>query len=167
MKIRYQEEGDREAVRAVNEAAFETAAEADLVERLGEQARPLLSLVAEQEGRVVGHILFTPVSLSGHPGLRIMGLAPMAVLPGQQRRGIGSALVREGLRECRRLGAVAVVVLGHPRYYPRFGFDPSSRFGIDCEYEVPEEAFMVLELSAGALEGREGTIRYHEAFRGL
>lgn len=167
MKIRRQQDGDREAVRAVNEAAFETAAEADLVERLGEVARPLVALVAEEEGAVVGHILFSPVSLSGRPGLKMMGLAPMAVRPDEQRRGIGSALVREGLRECRRAGAVAVAVLGHPGYYPRFGFRPSSHFGIGCEYEVPEEAFMVLELSPGALEGEGGTIRYHAAFRDM
>jgi putative acetyltransferase len=115
-------------------------------------------------GTIVGHIMFSPVSLSGHPGLKIMGLAPMAVAPEQQRKGIGSALVRAGLERCKQLGFGAVVVLGHPRYYPRFGFSPSTRFGIKCEYEVPEEVFMVQELQPGYLRSVSGTIKYHAAF---
>lgn len=93
-----------------------------------------------------------------------MGLAPMAVMPAAQRRGIGSALIRSGLERCAQLGYSAVVVLGHPEYYPRFGFVPASRFGIGCEYEVPDEVFMALELEPGALTGMSGTIRYHPAF---
>jgi putative acetyltransferase len=96
-----------------------------------------------------------------------MGLAPMAVLPARQRQGIGSALVRDGLGRCRELGYEAVVVLGHPGYYPRFGFVPASRFGIGCEYDVPAEVFMALELVPGALRGKPGTIRYHPAFAEL
>lgn len=90
----------------------------------------------------------------------------MAVLPACQRRGIGSALVREGLDRCRQLGAAAVVVLGHPTYYPRFGFGLASRVDLRCEYEVPDECFMVLELEPGALCGRSGIVRYHAAFAG-
>ena len=108
--------------------------------------------------------MFSPVSLSGHPALRIMGLAPMAVAPQHQRKGIGSALVGAGLEQCKQLGFGAVVVLGHPAYYPRFGFSPSARFGIGCEYEVPEEVFMVVELQAGFLRGTSGKIKYHPAF---
>jgi len=93
-----------------------------------------------------------------------MGLAPMAVLPAKQRQGIGTALVRAGLEECRRLSFEAVIVLGHADYYPRFGFVPASRYGLTCEYDVPDDVFMVLELSAGTLEGRSGVIRYHAAF---
>lgn len=96
-----------------------------------------------------------------------MGLAPMAVLPSHQRRGIGSALVRAGLQHCRQLGIGAVAVLGHPDYYPRFGFRPSTRFGISSEYDAPAEAFMVLELQEGYLAGRSGVIRFHPAFRGV
>jgi putative acetyltransferase len=88
----------------------------------------------------------------------------MAVLPARQRHGIGSALVNEGLKQCRQLGFSAVVVLGHAEYYPRFGFTPASRFGLGCEYDVPDDVFMVLELEQGALNGKAGTIHYHPAF---
>jgi len=164
MLIRAEEQSDWDAVRAVNASAFETPAEANLVDALREQARPFVSLVAEEHGAILGHIMFSPVSLSGHPALRIMGLAPMAVAPEHQRKGIGSALVRAGLEQCKQLGFGAVVVLGHPGYYPRFGFSPSARFGIGCEYEVPEEVFMVVELQTGFLRGASGKIKYHTAF---
>ena len=160
------EQRDWLAVHAVNVSAFETPLEADLVDALREQARPLVSLVAEDDRALVGHIMFSPVSLSGNPALKVMGLAPMAVLPERQRQGIGTALVRAGLEQCRVLGAGAVVVLGHPDFYPRFGFSPSTRFGIRCEYDVPEDVFMVMELQAGALEGVSGAVSYHPAFGG-
>jgi putative acetyltransferase len=164
MTIRPEQPDDIAAIRAVNEAAFDTRAEADLVDLLRAQASPLISLVAHDEGAVVGHILFSPVSLLGHPDATIMGLAPMAVLPMHQRRGIGSALVRAGLDACREGEFDAVIVLGHAAYYPRFGFQPASRFGIGCEYDVPDEVFLALELQPGALSGLSGTIRYHPAF---
>jgi putative acetyltransferase len=164
MLIRTEEEKDRRAVYAVNAAAFETAAEANLVEALRQQAWPVVSLVAEDNQTIVGHIMFSPVSLSGHPDLKIMGLAPMAVAPIHQRKAIGSALVRAGLAQCKQQGFGAVVVLGHPEYYPRFGFSPSSGFGIGCEYEVPEQVFMVTELQPDCLRGKSGIIKYHAAF---
>lgn len=164
MTIRPERATDIAAVRAVNLAAFETSTEADLVDALREQAAPIISLVADVAGSIVGHILFSPVTLSGHTELKIMGLAPMAVLPAEQRRGFGSALVRTGLEGCQLLGYGAVIVLGHPEYYPRFGFVPASRFDLSSEYEVPDEVFMALELESGFLRGRSGTIRYHAAF---
>src|SRR5262249_51272189 len=142
MHVRAERVTDTRAVHALNCAAFETRAEADLVDTLRDSAKPIVSLVAEDAGIIVGHILFSPVTLSGNANLRIMGLAPMAVLPGRQRQGIGSALVSRGLDSCRQLGCVAVVVLGHPGFYPRFGFLPASRFAIGCEYDVPDEVFM-------------------------
>lgn len=167
MLIRAEEERDWAAVHALNASAFETPVEAGLVGALRVQAQPVVSLVAEHAGSVVGHILFSPVSLSGHSRLNIMGLAPMAVAPSHQRHGIGSTLVRAGLERCRALGVGAVVVLGHPEYYPRFGFSPAVRFGIGSEYEAPEEAFMVAELQPGFLQGVSGTIQYHAAFKNL
>ena len=167
MLIRDEEQKDRVAVHAVNASAFETPAEADLVDALRGQAHPVVSLVAVEGGTIVGHIMFSPVSLSGHPGLKIMGLAPMAVASEYQRKGIGSALVRAGLERCKLLGFGAVVILGHAGYYPRFGFSPPTRFGIKCEYEVPEEVFMVFELLPGYLRDASGTIEYHAAFSSL
>jgi len=164
MLIRAEKENDRDAVYAVNTSAFETPSEANLVDALLEQAQPVVSLVAEDNGEVVGHIMFSPVSLSEYPDLKLMGLAPMAVAPEHQRKGIGSALVRAGLEQCKQLGFAAVVVLGHPEYYPRFGFSPSSRFDIDSEYEVPEDVFMAMELQPGALSGKTGRVKYHAAF---
>lgn len=164
MIVRDEHPRDRAAVRSVNLAAFGTSAEADLVDALRGQAHPIVSLVAEVDGEVVGHILFSPVTLSGHPELRLMGLAPMAIAPAHQRKGIGSALARAGLERCRQLEVGAVVVLGHPSYYPRFGFAPSVRFGIRCEYEAPDEAFMLIELRPGYMRGMAGTVRFHPAF---
>lgn len=167
MEIRTEKTGDRETVHSVNVSAFITSDEADLVDILRDQAESIVSLVAEEKKQVVGHIMFSPVSLSGHPDLKVMGLAPMSVLPAFQQKGIGSALVRSGLEQCRQLGFHAVVVLGHPEYYPRFGFLPSLRFGIDSEYDVPKDVFMVMELSPGALHGKTGKIKYHQAFSNL
>ena len=93
-----------------------------------------------------------------------MGLAPMAVLPEYQNQGVGSLLVRNGLSECQRAGFDIVVVLGHPRYYPRFGFIPASQKGLSCEYQVPDEAFMVIELRPGALNGMSGLVKYQPEF---
>jgi len=167
MRIRPETEADRAAVRAVNEAAFETRTEADLVETLRGKDISLVSLVAEVDGKVVGHILFSPVSLTGRPQLTLMGLAPMAVAPDYQRKGIGSELVRQGLTHCKDLGCCAVVVVGHPEYYPRFGFVPAGRFALRCEYDVPADVFMVAELEAGALNGASGLVRYDDAFAGV
>lgn len=167
MLIRPESADDRAAVYDVNASAFETPAEAELVGALRKQADPVISLVAEVDGAVVGHILFSPVTLHGNPDVQVMGLAPMAVAPAHQRQGVGSALVRAGLERCREIGFGAVVVLGHPVYYPRFGFVPASRFGISSEYAVPDEAFMALELQPGALEGKRGIVRYHAAFGSL
>ncbi len=162
--IREEQIDDIQSVHNLNTLAFETDAEADLVDVLRENARPVISLVAVDGDALVGHIMFAPVELSSNPSLKIMGLAPIAVMPDRQRCGIGSALASEGLDRCSRTGAGAVVVLGHPAYYPRFGFAPASTMNIDCEYDVPDEVFMVIELVAGHLSGTSGTIKYHTAF---
>ena len=149
----------------MNTVAFDRRLEADLVDALRQSAQPIVSLVADRGGTIVGHILFSPVTLSGQPGAQIMGLAPMAVLPAQQRRGIGSALVREGLTRCKNLGYGAVVVVGHRNYYPRFGFKPAATFDLKSEYDIPDDVFMALELTPNYLQGKSGMIHYHAAFR--
>ena len=164
MLLRAEEQRDWPAVHAVHVSAFETPAEADLVSVLREQAMPVVSLVAEEGETLVGHIMFSPVSLSPHPDLKIIGLAPLAVAWKHQRKGVGSALICAGLERCKQLDFGAVVVLGHPEYYPRFGFVPATHFGIACEYEVPAEAFMVVELQPGYLHSKSGTVHYHAAF---
>ena len=164
MNIRPETEKDKTAIQQINQSAFETFAEATLVDTLREQCHPIISLIAEEDRKVVGHIMFSPVALNRSSDIKIMGLAPMAVLPNYQRKGIGAALVQAGLDECKKLGFGTVVVLGHTNYYPKYGFISAVQFGINCEYDVPEDAFMVLELEAGYLAGVKGKIQYHSAF---
>lgn len=168
MQILAETIGDIDRVWEINVAAFETSAEANLVNALRESCAPYISLVAEVAGELVGHILFTPVELAGDGSdLKLMGLAPMAVVPEYQNKGIGSQLVKEGLELCQKDGYDAVFVLGHPSYYPRFGFVPSIRYGIMSEYEVPSEAFMALKLKKNSLKGRSGVIKYNIAFESV
>ena len=163
--VRPEESTDAQAVHAVNEAAFEGPAEANLVADLHRQSAVIVSLVAELNGQVVGHILFSPVSVSqAAAGIQVAGLAPVAVSPQHQNQGIGSALVRRGLEDCRKQGYAVVVVLGHPQYYPRFGFTAAHEHGLSCEYDAPPEAFMALGLEPGALDLVSGLVRFHPAF---
>ncbi|MEZ4457797.1 MAG: N-acetyltransferase [Gemmatimonadales bacterium] len=150
--IRPEVAADHDAVRSLHSAAFEGPTEAAIVDRLRE-AVGSLSLVAVEEGRVVGHVLFTAASLALAPSARVALLGPMAVAPSRQRRGIGSRLIEGGIDDCRRAGYRAVVVVGHAEYYPRFGFERASRFGLAAPFEVPDEVFMARELVAGGLAG--------------
>jgi HAD superfamily hydrolase (TIGR01509 family) len=155
---------DIEAIRAVEKSAFGRSAEADLVDLCRQRGKVSLSLVAIRDGHLVGHILFTPVSLDPPcPGWHGLGLGPVAVLPEFQRAGIGSSLIRSGLEMCRRQGIDFVVLLGDPRYYSRFGFIPASKFGLGNEYGADEE-FMVRELRPGVLRGVQGVVKYVEEF---
>jgi len=165
MRIRREEAQDIPKIHALNVAAFGSTVEANIVDVLRSDAPGVVSLVADDNGEVVGHIMFSPVRVAGAPDLRAMALAPMAVIPQRQRMGIGSELVRAGLEECRRSGVAAVFVVGHSWYYPRFGFSPASACGFRCEFEVSDDAFMVAELLSGALMAHSGTVHFHEAFR--
>jgi putative acetyltransferase len=167
LQIRPEVAEDIDAIRRVNEAAFEQPAEGRLVDALRDAADPFISLVAEEDGELVGHICFTPVEVERDDGSSavILGLAPMAVAPERQNQEIGSKLVRAGLEECRRRGFAVVVVLGHPDFYPRFGFEPAARRGVVSEYDVPEPVFMIAELVSGAAAEVKGLARYHPAFR--
>ena len=162
VSVRVETPDDFAAVRIVNREAFGQADEADLVEQLRDDGEVVASLVAEVDNAVVGHILFSrlPIHTSAR---KIAGaaLAPVAVLPRFQRLGIGSVLVRSGLRHCAESGCEAVVVLGHPAYYPRFGFSAALAERLDAPFSGA--AFMALELAPGALADG-GAVRYAAAF---
>ena len=161
--IRFENTADRSAVRFVNEAAFGRPDEADLVESLWCEAVVLVSLVAEVRQQIVGHILFTRMSIdTAGASIPAAALAPMAVLPEYQLRAIGGQLVRAGLELLGRQGERIVLVLGHPEYYPRFGFSPDRARALDSLF--PPAAFMALELIPGALDGVRGKVRYPAAF---
>jgi len=167
MEVRPEQQQDQAAVYRLNSSAFATDAEARLVDALRKRASPIVSLVAIVDNQVNGHILFSQVQHSENTDALIMGLAPMAVAETARNQGIGSALVASGIAACAGLGAGAIVVLGHPGYYPRFGFTPASGYGIECEYDVPDEAFMAIELTPQFLASKPGTIKYHECFADL
>lgn len=163
--IRKENAADAPAIYKVNERAFGQPDEAKLVDALRANGKARMSLVAENDGQIVGYILFSPVTLEpANKELFALGLAPMAVLPGFQNQGIGSLLIRAGLDECRKQGCDFVAVLRHPTYYPRFGFVPSINFNIKSEYDVPDEVFMLLELREGTLSGCSGIIKYQPEF---
>jgi putative acetyltransferase len=163
--MREEAPGDAAAVRRLNTAAFETDAEAKLVDVLRAAGALTLSLVAEVEGEIVGHIAFSPVVVdSAQRTFRGVGLAPMAVAPARQRQGIGGKLIDEGLRRLRAAGHRFCVVLGHAEYYPRHGFARATDFGMRWERPVPDDIFFVRELSPGGLTGVSGTVRYRPEF---
>lgn len=163
MHIQDETPEQRAQVHALNRAAFGRDDEADLVERLRADGLVRLSLVAQDDDAIVGHILFTdlPTQVDGR-AVRAVALAPMAVDPQRQSAGVGTALVRAGLACLARDGVEAVIVLGHPAYYPRFGF--SAALAAKLASPFPGEAFMALELAAGALRGEAGQVRYPATF---
>ncbi|MGI0494674.1 GNAT family N-acetyltransferase [Alkalinema pantanalense CENA528] len=181
MEIRAEQANDYSAIRQVNELAFGRSQEADLVEALRASGLPLISLVAieslttidqdeesapQNSAAIVGHLLFSPVTIEPLPAvpLKVAGLAPIAVLPTFQRRGIASQLIQVGVGQCCQQGYDAIVVLGNPQFYRRFGFAAASLKQLRCEYDVPEEAFMVMELQPNALVTCAGTVKYAPAF---
>ncbi len=167
-EIRPERTQDIPAVSELNQRAFGRLEEGRLVDLVRRRDEPVISLVAVDSDQVVGHILFSPVSIeSSQQTHRAVGLGPMAVRPDFQRQGIGRQLIEEGLQVCRQAGYEIVVVLGHPSYYPRFGFMLAREQGIHWEQEVPGDPFMVMELKPGALQGCQGTARYLPEFMSL
>ena len=165
LSIRKENSEDLPSIYAVNKLAFNRDDEARLVNKLRENNAVTLSLVALERHRIIGHILISPVSVqSDDSSWEAVALGPMAVLPSHQMQGVGSALIQAAFDELKRTGQFVVIVLGHPEYYPRFGFKPSKPLGIRWEHEVPQEVFMVAELKEGALMDRTGIVRYHPAF---
>jgi putative acetyltransferase len=161
-RLRPETDADAAGVRAVHLAAFPTPLESRLVDALRRAGKAVISLVAETDGRLVGHILFSAVDIDGsrRQGL---GLAPVAILPDWQREGIGSALIETGLARARALGYDLVVVLGEPDYYRRFGFATASGMGLRNQYGA-DAAFMALALKPGGLAGVTGLVRYQPEF---
>jgi putative acetyltransferase len=162
IQIREEKAEDFRPVYRVVAQAFEREDEAKLVEKL-RNAEFYFSMVAENDREIVAHIAFTPVTLEDQK-TSFLGLAPLSVAPEFQKQGIGSRLTEEALKICAAKGFTAVFVLGHPQYYPRFGFETAKFRGFSCEYPSPAEAFMVLEFEPGALEGKKGLVKYCPQF---
>lgn len=168
INIRPETNADVVAIHQVNAVAFGRAGEADLVDTLRAQGQIVLSLVAVQDEEIVGHILFSPVVIADDEAhVPAVGLGPMAVLPYYQRHGIGSQLVEHGLDLLCAAGHDVVVVLGHPHFYMRFGFQAAAEFGIRSQWNLPAGLFMVVELVPGALQERSGTAMYADAFNSV
>jgi len=160
---------DYAQVFQLNYAAFGNRPdESRLIERIRASRWfiPELSLVAEENGELVGHILLSKAEVVNEDHIReIIVLAPIAVMPDYQKRGIGGALIREALERVKRLGYGLVLLIGHPAYYPKFGFQPARRFGLELkQFEVPDEVFMVCELIDGELGKIKGELRYPSTF---
>lgn len=161
--IRMEEASDTAAIFEVNRLAFGRDDEAELVDALRDEGYVRASLVAEDAGQVVGHVLFSELPIVTRDGtIGALSLAPMAVVPERQRQGIGSMLVSEGLIACAQRGYSIVIVLGHPEFYPRFGF--SAELARRLVSPFSGEAFMAMELAPGALEGVEGKVQYPPPF---
>jgi len=169
IEIRPECSSDVTAIHLVNAAAFQQENEARLVDQLRDQGGLTLSMVCIQDDQIIGHIAYSPVVVEFDDGdsLQALALAPVAILPEHQNSGVGTHLIQVSLDILKAQGHHLVIVLGHPDYYPRFGFKPASGFNIRSPYPVPDEAFMLLELTAGTLENRPGVVRYRPEFDGV
>lgn len=161
IEIRPEEPGDIAAIRDVNQRAFGQDQEGNIVDALRVNGGALLSLVATRQGLVVGHIMYSPIRAGSVVGA---ALGPMAVVPEEKGHGIGSKLVAVGNDHLARSGCPFIVVVGHPTFYPRFGFRPASAYGITCEWDVPDEAFMVLALDEAQMPSAVGVAQYRPEF---
>lgn len=161
IQIREEQPEDVEAIRDVNRRAFNQDQEGNIVDALRSNGAALLSLVATLDDRVVGHIMFSPITVGDVTGA---ALGPMAVLPEYQRQFIGSGLINSGIDSLKGKGYPFIIVLGHADYYPRFGFTPASTLGITCEWDVPDNVFMVLVLDEAKMQGVSGLAKYRHEF---
>ena len=161
MIIREEQPADISLIREINQRAFEQEQEANLVDALRSNGAATLSLVAVVDDAVVGHIMYSPARIGAVEGA---GLAPMAVLPTHQRRGIGSQLVEVGNAKLREHDCPFIIVLGHPGFYPRFGFRPARPLGVTCEWDVPDDVFMIALLDEHRMRGVTGLAKYRPEF---
>jgi putative acetyltransferase len=165
--LRFEKSRDYKDITRINDLAFGQKNEGILIEHLRKNRDflPELSIVAEKDCIIIGHILFFPIQIkSKDNSYKSVSLVPMAVLPEYQNQGIGSKLIRYGLEKCREKGCQLVIVLGHPEYYPRFGFEKASKWGIRPPFEAPDEAFMAIELVEGGLKGVAGVVEYPDEY---
>ena len=162
IEIREERADDIAAVRDLNRRAFGQDQESNIVDALRANGAALLSLVATLNDQVVGHIMYSPVSVTGNVSGTALG--PMAVLPQCQRQGIGSKLIEAGNRKLKDDGCPFIIVVGHADYYPRFGFKPASEHGIKCEWDVPDNVFMLLVLDQAKMAGVAGSAKYRPEF---
>jgi putative acetyltransferase len=168
MLIRQEGKTDYKRIRELNDAAFGSTEESQLIDSLRTEGQVLLSLVAEEERDIIGHILFSRIHIDsgeGGPKLPVAALAPMCVSSVHQKKGVGGALIQQGLRMLKQRGEKAVFVVGHKLYYPKFGFSNELASHFDCEYSG--DSFFAHELQPGWMEGKTGTVHYPESFRRL
>ena len=161
VEIRDERPEDVVAIREVNRRAFGQGQEGNIVDALRANGAVVLSLVATLSDRVVGHIMYSPATIGDITGA---ALGPMAVLPEYQRQGIGSKLVETGNQKLKQARCPFVIVVGHPNYYPRFGFKPASALAISCEWDVPDDVFMLLLLDEMKMMGVSGLVKYRHEF---
>ena len=159
--VREERPEDVVAIRDVNRRAFGQDQEGNIVDALRSNGAVLLSLVAIQDDQVVGHVLYSPISVGSATGA---ALGPMAVVPELHRQGVGGTLIETGNRIIKDRGHPFILVLGHAGYYPRFGFVPARSRGIQCEWDVPDEVFMLLVLDEEKMRGVSGLSKYRQEF---
>ncbi len=166
IKIREEQPKDYLTIKEINDIAFGQPQESNIINKLRQNCNTLLSLVAIDNEKIVGHIMFSQVTIElDKVTIYGMGIAPMSVIPEYQRKGIGSKLIKEGINILKNKKCLFIVVLGHPEYYPRFGFEKASSYNIKCQWDgIPEEAFMILVLEKEAVTGGSGTAKYREEF---
>ena len=166
MIIRREKNEDFKSIYEINYQAFKQKNESELIESIrgSKNFVPELSLVAEKNGKIVGHLLLSKIKIKGEKVYESLILAPLAVLPELQKQGIGEKLIKEGLKKARELGFSSVIVVGHKDYYPKFGFEKASKWNIKCSFEVPDEAFMAIELKVRALADKSGIVKYPKEF---
>jgi len=166
IRIRQEVKEDHKRVYEITKMAFDQENESKLIEKIrsGPNFIPELSLVAEKDNEIVGHILFSKIKIVGESEYETLMLAPIAVIPELQKQGIGGKLIKNGIEKAIELGFDSIIVVGHKDYYPKFGFQKASKWGIKCPFEVPDGAFMAIELTENALENKAGVVQFPEEF---